>query len=361
MTTKDQRILGFDGLRALAFLMVFVSHKMPTVRTDAVGTAGVWLFFVLSGFLITRILARFRERIETGSESVSGALSAFYLSRTARIMPVYYAFLAVLSILAQLGHIELGEKGRQLSYWLFVTNIYIEQNGWQTDLGHLWSLAVEEQFYLAFAPLVLLIARQRLPALCMGLVAANLLAFLILWARGSWSISFYVDTIANVGLLALGGLAGLVVDRSLPSWLRSDAAICLVLAAFLAVPVAAAHSVLWPTVGRLTGILAALLLVQVAQGQKRRVVRLLDMPWIREIGLVSYGAYLFHPVIHAGQLLPVVGIHVDFRRSVTMAIELGLTLILAELSWRLFERPVRAALLRTSRPVDKRLSKVDDV
>jgi len=118
MTTKDQRIRGFDGLRALAFLMVFVSHKMPTVRTDAVGTAGVWLFFVLSGFLITRILARFRERIETGSESVSGGLSAFYLSRTARIMPVYYAFLAVLSVLSQLGHIELGEKGRQLSYWL---------------------------------------------------------------------------------------------------------------------------------------------------------------------------------------------------------------------------------------------------
>jgi peptidoglycan/LPS O-acetylase OafA/YrhL len=360
MTTKDQRILGFDGLRAMAFLMVFVSHKMPGVRTDAVGTAGVWLFFVLSGFLITRILARFREAIETGSESVSGGLSAFYLSRTARIMPVYYAFLAVLSVLAQLGHVELGEKVRQLSYWLFVANFYIERNGWQTDLGHLWSLAVEEQFYLAFAPLVLLITRQRLPALCMGVVAASLLAHVIFWVGGSWSIRFYVDTVANVGLLALGGLAGLVVERPLPRWIRSDAAICLVLAVFMALPVAMAPSLLWLTVGQLSGVLAALLLVQIAQGQTGRVVRLLDMPWIREIGLISYGAYLFHPVIHAYQLLPVVGLHVDFRRSVTMALELSLTLILAELSWRLFERPVRA-LLRRSQPVDQRPSRSDDV
>jgi peptidoglycan/LPS O-acetylase OafA/YrhL len=360
MTTNDQRIRGFDGLRAIAFLMVFVSHKIPNVRTDAVGTAGVWLFFVLSGFLITRILARFREAIETGNESVSGGLSAFYLSRTARIMPVYYAFLAVLSVLAHQGHIDLGEKGRQLSYWLFGANFYIERNGWQTDLGHLWSLAVEEQFYLAFAPLVILITRQRLPALCIGLIAASLLAHVILWVGGSWSVSFYVDTVANVGLLALGGLAGLVVERPLPRRVRSDAAICLVLAAFMALPVAMAHSLLWPTVGRLSGVLAALLLVQIAQRQTGGVVRLLDMPWIREIGLISYGAYLFHPVIHASQLLPVVGLHVDVRRSVTVAIELGLTLTLAELSWRLFERPVRT-LLRPSRPVDKRLSRSDDV
>jgi peptidoglycan/LPS O-acetylase OafA/YrhL len=360
MITDDQRIRGFDGLRAIAFLMVFVSHKIPNVRTDAVGTAGVWLFFVLSGFLITRILARFREAIETSNDSVSGGLSAFYLSRTARIMPVYYAFLAVLSVLAHQGHIDLGEKGRQLSYWLFGANFYIERNGWQTDLGHLWSLAVEEQFYLAFAPLVLLIKRQRLPALCMGLIAASLFAHVILWLQGAWSISFYVDTVANVGLLAVGGLAGLMVKRPLPGWVRSDATVCLVLATFMALPVAMAYSVLWPMLGRLGGVLAALLLVQVAQGQTGRVVRLLDMPWIREIGLVSYGAYLFHPVIHANQLLPAVGVDVEFRRSVTVAIELGLTLTLAELSWRLFERPVRA-LLRRSRPVDQRPSRSGDV
>jgi peptidoglycan/LPS O-acetylase OafA/YrhL len=60
--SSDKRILGFDGLRAIAFVLVFISHKYPTHSTEAMGTSGVWLFFVLSGFLITRNLAGQRAR-----------------------------------------------------------------------------------------------------------------------------------------------------------------------------------------------------------------------------------------------------------------------------------------------------------
>ncbi len=92
----EPRIIGFDGLRALAFLMVFVSHKAPSPRTEALGSAGVWLFFVLSGFLIVRILAAARARIEAGTATPLDSLQVFYRNRFARIVPVYYAFLFVL-------------------------------------------------------------------------------------------------------------------------------------------------------------------------------------------------------------------------------------------------------------------------
>ena len=95
---KSARIRGFDGLRALAFLLVFISHKAPSPLSDRYGTAGVWIFFVLSGFLITRILAEARGGIEAGRSDFSASLCRFYIRRTARIFPVYYAFLAVVAV-----------------------------------------------------------------------------------------------------------------------------------------------------------------------------------------------------------------------------------------------------------------------
>lgn len=343
-----RRVLGFDGLRAAAFLMVFISHKAPAPWTDALGSAGVWLFFVLSGFLIARILARSRDEIEAGTSSFSMALKAFYLRRTARITPVYYVFLTVLSVLALRRLVDLGEEDRQLANWFYLANIYIEWHGWRTDLGHLWSLAVEEQFYLAFAPLALLLPRRHLAKLCLCLIGVSVLAHVFLWVRGAWIVSFDVDTAANLGLLALGGLAGLWAECPLPRRLANDAAIVLVLTALVALPLGVADTGLWPVVGRPSGLLMALLLVQIIQCQYSRIVRLLEISWIREIGLISYGAYLFHPVIHADRLLPLVGIHIQLRHSVMMVIELSITLVLAELSWRLLERPVRA-LLRSNR------------
>ena len=219
-TALTARIRGFDGLRAIAFLLVFVSHKAPTQLTDRYGTGGVWIFFVLSGFLITRILAQSREKIETRSSSPWTELSLFYIRRTSRIFPVYYAFLAALTILAILGLIDIGEPARQVSNWLYVCNFYIDRWGWRTDLGHLWSLAVEEQFYLLFAPLVVVLGRHRLPQTCMALIALSVATDATLLWRGSWHVSFEINSLINFGLMAIGGLAGLAAERPLPAPLR---------------------------------------------------------------------------------------------------------------------------------------------
>ena len=156
---KSFRIRGFDGLRALAFLLVFISHKAPSPVSERYGTAGVWVFFVLSGFLITRILAEARGGIDAGRSNFRSSLSRFYVRRTARIFPVYYVFLAVVTVAGLWGLVEVGSPARQLSNWFYLSNIYIGLNGWETRLGHLWSSGRRG----AILP-SLCTARARLPA-----------------------------------------------------------------------------------------------------------------------------------------------------------------------------------------------------
>jgi len=345
---EERRILGFDGLRAVAFLMVFVSHKVPNPRTEALGSAGVWLFFVLSGFLIVRILAAARTRIEAGMASPMDSLRVFYRNRFARIVPVYYVFLLVLYATPLGRPLNLGDDAFKLSTWLYGTNFYVERNGWGTELGHLWSLAVEQQFYLLFAPAALVLPRRHLGTLCGVLIGASVLMHAALWWAGAWLVSFDVDTLTNLGLIALGGLAGLRTTP-LPGRLRCDAAMAGALALFVALPLLAGETGRWVLFGRLSGILAALLLLQIGQSPGSRAVALLDSAWLRRIGVISYGAYLFHVPLHAEQVLAALGLHLAAPRSVTLALDLSLTLLLAEASWRLLESPARRILRAPAR------------
>lgn len=341
--SSTNRISGFDGLRAIAFLIVFISHKAPTPFTDRYGMGGVWIFFVLSGFLITRILARSRERMEAASSTFRAELSSFYVRRTARIFPVYYAFLAGVTLLSLAGLIEAGEPARQASNWLYVSNLYIERWGWSTDLGHLWSLAVEEQFYLLFAPLALLLSRRRLPQLCIALIGLSVMTHAILLSRESWHVSFEVNSLVNFGLLAIGGLAGLVADRPLPGLLQGDLALAVTLATVFVAPALFVSADSWSHFGLISAALTALALIQIYQSQDGRITGLFGVFPLRELGVISYGAYLFHPVIKGGALLHLLGYEAEVRHSVGMMLDLFITVGLALVSWKLLERPVRNA------------------
>jgi len=145
-----------DGIRTLAVLMVIVSHwyrgsDLPLLYYG--GAMGVGLFFVLSGFLITHILlgqqARFQEG---GSEVKSAILKTFYIRRTLRIFPIYYLYVAALLMLGT-------GQAREIWAWL-ITYTYNFQlfltNHWHSGyVEHLWSLAIEEQYYLIWPALLL--------------------------------------------------------------------------------------------------------------------------------------------------------------------------------------------------------------
>ena len=357
---KISRIRGFDGLRAVAFLLVFISHKTPSLVTERYGSAGVWIFFVLSGFLITRILAEARGAIDAGDGNFRARLFRFYVRRTARIFPVYYVFLAVATVAGLWGLVEVGSVARQLSYWFYLSNIYVGLHGWETRLGHLWSLAVEEQFYLLFAPLALACPLRRLHVACFSILGACFTAHAYLLLTGASDARFDADSLVNFGLMAIGGLAGLWADRPLPRLLRSDGALVLTLALILAMPVVFYSTQAWIHFARLTCVLNGLLLVQIYQLQHGRITRFLDLYPVRQLGIISYAAYLFHPLINLSELANYLGYQIHPRRSLTMLADLAATIVLASASWRVLEQPVRRWLVAQSEQRERSVAGVMD-
>ncbi len=159
---SGHRIPSLDGFRAISILMVLYGHLGGTRNypTAAVGIFGRWLgdlghlgvlvFFVISGFLITTLLMG--EHAKTGTIS----LKQFYLRRVLRIFPAFYVLILALLIATWLGWVEL--TGRDFAFAMTYTVNYFSGHPWQ--VGHLWSLSIEEQFYLLW-PLALLVLRER--------------------------------------------------------------------------------------------------------------------------------------------------------------------------------------------------------
>ena len=141
------RIATLDGLRAISILIVLAAHapgtrNLPYVEPlDVLGDLGVRTFFVISGFLITTLLLR--ERAKTGRISIAG----FYLRRCFRIFPAFYVYLGVMVLAAAIGWIDVPRT--DFAFAATYTMNFHPHRAWY--VGHLWSLAVEEQFYLLLA------------------------------------------------------------------------------------------------------------------------------------------------------------------------------------------------------------------
>src|SRR5262245_3522199 len=152
------RVPSLDGLRAVSIALVIIEHAsmtagfpQHTVQLGALGHLGVSMFFAISGFLITMLLAR--ERRHTGSISLLG----FYRRRALRILPAYFCFVFGVFILTRLDVLAL--RGAEWTALLTYTVNYLKDPTW--DIGHVWSLSVEEQFYLVWPLLLVLVPLNR--------------------------------------------------------------------------------------------------------------------------------------------------------------------------------------------------------
>jgi peptidoglycan/LPS O-acetylase OafA/YrhL len=358
MAAESGRIAGFDGIRAIAFLGVFANHKLLIPQRDALGCMGVWTFFALSGFLITGILVRSRQQMEAGGLPFTWALGRFYLRRTARIFPVYYCFLAVLFLVSMFVTIPNFWRPEKIASAFYVINFLVGWQGhWIGDFGHLWSLAVEEQFYLLFAPLVLLTPSRRVAVVCTMFMLAGLVTKVAMEASAEPSLTIYVNSLVNFGMLGYGGLIGIAASgMKAPAWLVSGPAQAAVAASLIASPLLFGGAEQpWLRYAPALVLFSGLLLFQVAQAQSSWFVSLLELAPLRKLGRVSYAAYLFHPLIHFESfqhLLRRVGLDWSAPRAVAMAVELAVTVILATISWNLLERPILewAARVTSRRP-----------
>jgi peptidoglycan/LPS O-acetylase OafA/YrhL len=354
---RGGRIRGFDGLRAIAFLLVFASHKIAFRNADSFGDVGVWLFFVLSGFLITRILARSRTEVESGLSTSANSLAQFYLRRTARIFPPYYfllAFFAGVSLFISIDYFGWSEK---LAYVFYCTNFLVaHRSQWIGNFGHFWSLAIEEQFYLVFAPLVLLTPRRFTMGLCFAIMSIGAATKIALEVRHASAVSIDVSSLVNFALLGYGGVIGLSASRPAPKWLIGGTAQFAVLCLYLSLPTAfGSRPHVWPLLGKLSAVVVGVLLFQIFHGQQTWFVRFLQTSPLQKMGRISYGAYLIHHFMDFSMIDNL--LQVASPRPVQVLGELTASLILAAISWRYIEGPIIAWAARvTSRSVGRAAS-----
>jgi peptidoglycan/LPS O-acetylase OafA/YrhL len=340
------RFPSLDGLRAFAVACVLLSHAhgteasplraIPGRLTDAVGYVGVRTFFVVSGFLITALLLR--EHARTGTVS----LRDFYLRRTLRIFPAAYALVAVVGGLAALGLVQLRE-GDLLHALTFTMNYHYERS-W--TLGHLWSLSVQEQFYVVW-PLLLLLVRPRL----IGHVAVAMILLAPLMRVAAWFLAPSRDDVifeaypCVMDVMATGSLLAILRPR-LEAWpayarFQRSPAFLLVPVALLGVVLAGGRVALQYTVDMtLQNVLIALVVHRCVSVRDGLVHGLLNARPVVYVGTISYSIYLWQEPF----------LNPKVRASFTAwPVNLLLALLCAIVSWHLVEKPGMALRERLRR------------
>jgi peptidoglycan/LPS O-acetylase OafA/YrhL len=336
----------FDGLRALAVITVMLDHfsagvpNFPLPDSIRLGATGVRLFLVLSGYFITASLCRARGRIEAGGLSVRHALGSFYWRRFLRILPAYGLF-TIIGLVLNLGTI------RHHWGWMLTgtVNLLIAwSNTWPPAISHLWSICVQEQFYL-FWPLMILLLPRRWMLGAILAVALTGVAFRI------GCVMFSVPMIAR-WVLPFGSLDSLAAGAAL-GWcggrLRASRASWLIGAVCVSMLLLAA---LWRDgdPARLKSVLVepleagafVVLVARTATGFHGWVARFLTLPGLVFAGRISYGLYIYHVLVamlfDLWMPQPLRWLLVVPSARLTM---FGIvTLLVAAVSWRLLEEPV---------------------
>jgi peptidoglycan/LPS O-acetylase OafA/YrhL len=338
-----------DGLRALAVIAVILFHS--EIPGFAGGYVGVDVFFVISGYLITQLLQASRE------ESAQRTLGAFYLRRMRRILPALLATCLVTAIvgIALFTPDELVNVGKYLAATpVLLSNVatWAEGSGYfapfirQLPLSHLWSIAVEEQFYLLYPLLFIAITRYRLPYRHLTLVALAAISLaLSVWASHHKPAANYFFAPTRAWELLLGAMLAIAGTPRIRHRIATEGlAAASLLGIAIVVHLYSAETPFPGTAAILPCVATAALLTTGSGPRPALVNRMLAWPPLVFIGLISYSLYLWHQPLLT---------FVDYYRFVPFtpgaaAVPLSATLLVAAASWRFIERPVRARVLMKS-------------
>lgn len=344
-----------DALRFVAFLGTFAFHRMEFVPTDPVrdiwswrigtiGAFGVPVFFLLSAFLITELLLR--------EASASGRvhITAFYIRRILRIWPLYFAVLFGLVMLNRvIPGVSTNDPLAWLAFALFAGNWYVTLNGWIAGpIDPLWTISVEEQFYLVIPVVAARGGGRALVRLSIGmlLVSYATIAFYA-WHRSPGDHGEWTNSFVHFQFFAAGTLLAIMLKGRLPGWSAWQrlAGIAVSLTCwFAAVVVFDVHS--WNPQPTVPGAFAGWSLV--LAGAVLLLVSTLGVPslWIpmllAHLGRISYGLYLFHSLILLlifRYFLPTIGLgHAGWVANIVgTAVTLGASIAAAQLSYVYFE------------------------
>jgi peptidoglycan/LPS O-acetylase OafA/YrhL len=350
-----------DGLRFVAFFMVFVHHAVPKEPSAALvahlgsaaaafvtaagrsGALGVDLFFVLSSYLITELLLREQDR--RGNVDVK----AFYVRRLLRIWPLYYAFLLLAGFVFP--HVGLGRTMADpalAAFALFAGNWYVARAGYPTAaVGPLWSVSLEEQFYLCWPLVVRFAGRRRIKSIAVGMIVCSL-AFRIALNLGhvvNLGVATWTMTFGRLEPIGAGVLVALFrhehplfeLSPRARRWLALAGAACIVSVELL-------FSIENATLGLAVfgyplATAGAVLLLFAAQRSSAVPARPTGLahPALVYLGKISYGLYVFH--VMALGLVRHAPARLHLGGAWTAPVGFVLTLAIAAASYRFLERP----------------------
>jgi peptidoglycan/LPS O-acetylase OafA/YrhL len=343
----ERYIAEIDGLRGVSVLLVMAFHlSLPYFGG---GFLGVDAFFVISGYLITRILIAEINR-------ANFSYTKFLLKRAKRLLPALAVATALTTIgawvffsrsqLSRFGDSLLGVGTYTSNFvFLFDGNGYFQQSAANTPLLHTWSLAVEEQFYLLFPIFVLLFysarkTRQLFFALFVGTIVS---LALWIWAREVSTSSFIGDLAffmlpTRAWELGAGGLVALFMGLSVYSRIRTGTHSALVFLGFTLLVVALVIGSQKPIQGMASLLMVLSMALLIAHSPSSVIGGALRVRWLVNLGLISYGLYLFHY-----PLLAFTKIHwgtEELNVGMIIFVVLG-TFSLAAISYQYVEIPIR--------------------
>lgn len=376
-TTKDPgsnrftHIPALDGLRGLAVAAVVLYHFAP--QLVPAGFIGVDVFLVLSGFLITSLALEEVDRTKTMSAP------GFFARRARRLLPAAIATIVVVVIIARIldhGSVDTSLRGHAVASLTYIANWWsiAQHNSYQAAFGaesplnHFWSLAVEEQFYLVF-PIALIgviallkrriglhrLAHIALVGATVGAIASCALMW-ILRTPGTDPSRVYLGTDTRSQALFVGIAIACIVRlwpvHSLQRVSRAilTAAALLALATLVGIAVAADFRSNWLyTGGFLLVAVTTGIVVLALNGHNSFFSKALSLKWLRTLGLVSYGLYLWHWPVKVFVTQERLGLSDDRTGRIELfVIRCALTAVATALSWYLVEQPFRRKKSTTS-------------
>ena len=359
MGKKRRYITGLDGIRAIAVIMVLAYHlKLALFKS---GFLGVTVFFVLSGYLITGIL------ISEVEEEGTIDLKNFWLRRIRRLVPAVMSMAVVIIFVSAVVNRIIFTKGCKdflasvlgfNNWWQIFNKVsYFEAAGVPSPFTHCWSLAIETQFYLIY-PLILLgiykLVKSRgegrakrgllFAGVTLLLALISVILMIILFDPQQDASRVYYGTDTRAFSLLFGALLAILWEyRMVPR--RLSASVNMVLgsvsfAVLLVMTIAInGSSNFWYRGGQFFGTILTVLMVYAVSGRKTWLSRFLSNPVLKWIGDRSYSIYLWHyPII----LLISKGIKASWWITL---IEIVLSVVLAELSYRFIETPIRHGII----------------
>ena len=359
MGKKRRYITGLDGIRAIAVIMVLAYHlKLALFKS---GFLGVTVFFVLSGYLITGIL------ISEVEEEGTIDLKNFWLRRIRRLVPAVMSMAVVIIFVSTVVNRVIFTKGCKdflasvlgfNNWWQIFNKVsYFEAAGVPSPFTHCWSLAIETQFYLIY-PLILLgiykLAKSRgegrakrgllFAGVTLLLALISVILMIVLFDPQQDASRVYYGTDTRAFSLLFGALLAILWEyRMVPR--RFSASVNMVLGSvsfvvLLVMTIAInGSSNFWYRGGQLVGTILTVLVIYTVSGRKTWLSRFLSNPVLKWIGDRSYSIYLWHyPII----LLISKGIKASWWITL---IELVLSVVLAELSYRFIETPIRHGII----------------